>query len=126
MFQRTSAYVRSSDYDMKRWVKIAVWAPVIAVGLFAFNLFFVSGGVYLFDCRATTAATYDGCSLTPDGSSGPFVCLPVYPPNTLCPVDIPRTVVECVDMYKVYVSFVDDPISYSAYAVQRCQIEAWS
>ena len=105
---------------MKRRTKIAVWAPVTVVGLFAFNLFFVSGGSHFFDCRVTAAADANGCGLVDDGSMFNWICSGGYPATTLCPVDTPRTVEECKALYEVYTSLVDDPISYPWYTAQRC------
>ena len=101
--------------------KIIIISITIAVGLYFFNLLYVSGPTTFFDCRVTTAAASDGyvlCDLSRGGCTAAGV--PRYPVSTICPVDKPATVDECKELYAVYSSFETDPVGYRTYEDARC------
>ena len=120
--------MRMTDKDSKRFIpsfskkkKIIIISVIAIIGLYFFNVYFVSGESAFFDCRIVTSAGVNNCELCDLSESGcPLLCTPVYPQRTLCPVDYPTTIEGCEERYRVYSTFVDEPINYGYYQDQAC------
>ena len=97
----------------------------IGIGVYYFNLFFVSGADAFFDCRITSTADMYGNKILDDTISfRPTFDMPPYPKSTICPIEMPETIEDCKKLYQTYVALVkEDRRYYSEYQIIRCGIK---
>ena len=104
---------------------IIIIIPAI-IGCYFFNLIFVSGPNAFFDCRITSAADMNGYKMliNPTGGGVPAIGITVYPETTICPIEMPKTMEECQQLYYTYRTFDRDSlVRYDEYQITRCGIE---
>ena len=97
----------------------------VGIGVYYFNLFFVSGADAFFDCRITSTADMYGNKIqnittffTPTFNMTP------YPKSTICPIEMPETIEDCKKLYQAYAALLkEDRRYYSEYQIVRCGIK---
>ena len=112
----------------KRIILTVVLIVIGPVGFIYFTLIFGTGDLSQpFDCRVMAAADSDNCMLCnpqPPAMGCSYICRPVAPIFTICPIKMPQNPEQCEELYYEYAAITIkrnmSVMHYTGYEQDRC------